>query len=322
MAPEILDSAFEVEVSTPEPAAPTSAPSVDAPATEPPTEPTDPPDGESDRTDPDAGAVDGSGGAGEEDKTAAEASEAGRKLNGKKKSLQERLDQTTWEKHEAIRKAADLEARLKALEEGKAPAKPQAPQADPDDPAPTVEQFETYEEFVDARSAWRARQEYRALRERDERAQADRAMQGRLSDLETKALEKHADFVPVMTEFAESGRSFAANPFIHRVILEHPDGHSIAYALAKDPATFDRIHHAPNFAVASVELGKLVARLDAAPTGSAPRAVPPVTRAKAPVSPVGSSPVVSDRDPNAIEDFEEYLRVNNTREKIPMPSRR
>lgn len=280
-----------------------------APAEPPPATPPDPsPDGVAEP------AGTGDDAAEEPDPAAsADASEAGRQLAKKKRSLQDALKQETWEKHEARRQAAELQARLAELEGKKAePPKGKQPiQVDPNDPPPSVEQFETYEEFVDERAAWRARQEYRALRERDEHEAAGRAYQTRLSELEQKGTEKHADFVPALEQLAASGRKF--NPFVTGIIQNHELGHDIAYALATDPDAFNRINYARTFEHAVVEMGRLITRLEAAPTGSAPAAVP-VSRAKPPISPVGSSPVVSDPDPDSLS-LEEFVRIENEKER-------
>lgn len=313
MAVEYPDSAFEVEVSSPEP------PPADPPSPGP--GPVDPPADESaPGADPDAGSA-GAGGAEPDDEPEAvdaNASDAGKKLAGRKKSLQERLAQETWEKHEARRKAAELEAQIEALKKPAEPPTPQTAAADPNDPEPREDdpefdrKYATYGAFVSAHARWAARQEFRALRERDARESADRAYQSRVSDLERKGTEAHADFIPKLTEFAQRGGRFG--PFLTDVIQTHEMGHSIAYALASDPALIAKIEGAPTFAHASVELGRLVARLEGAPTGSPSPAVT-ATRANPPISPVGSSPVVAEPDPTSVTDFDEYFRRQNERDK-------
>ena len=309
MTDAVVDDGFIVDSSSPEPA---PAETSDAP---PPAEQPPAPDPAADLS-PDGVAEPAGTGDETSDKPEgdAAASDAAQKP-GRKKSLQQRLDEVTWEREEHRRRAEAAEARLKERDQPTQPAPPQKaekPPVDPNDPPPNVDQFESYEEFVDERAAWRARQEYRALRERDERAQADRAFQGRLAQLEQAATAQHADFVPTLEQFAHSGRSFAMNPFIHRVILEHDLGHEVAYALAADPATFDRIHTAPTFAHAVAEMGSLLARLGTAPTGSAPKVVT-FSAAKPPISPVGSSPVAPEAGDD--ESFDAYVTRENAKER-------
>jgi len=301
--PETQDMVFEVEATTPEPppADPTPDPSPESPAA-------DPGETSTEGETPESPAP--------PDPAAAEATEAGRKLSGRKKSLQQRLDEVTWEREEHRRRAEQAELRLKELEAQRTPA---ASPADPEakDPEPTLEQFETYEDWVKAHTKWTARdvarEEFRAWRERDERAQADRALEQRHLTIQQKGLEKHADFVAVLSEFAQQGGRL--DPFMTDVVLHHELGHEVAYALVTDPEAYRRIQQAPTFAHASIEMGKLLARLEAAPTGSASPTVPTVTRAHPPITPVGGAPVVTDTDPTALTDFDEYVARQDAKER-------
>jgi hypothetical protein len=245
-----------------------------------------------------------------EQKAAQEASEAGKKLAGKKKSLQDRLDQATWEKHEAHRRAEAAERELESLRKGHtAPA----PVETSDEAEPQAEQFDTYEKYVQAQAKWAARQELRADRASRERVEADRAVESAMHRVKTRGTEQHADFTAVLSQFADSGGKF--NPYVTSVILEHPLGSAVAYALATDPETLQKIHGAPSFTLASIEVGKLLARLDAASSGSAPTPAP-VTKAKPPAPPLGSSPVASDAS-EVTDDtpLDDHIRVMNAKDR-------
>jgi hypothetical protein len=252
-----------------------------------------------------------------EQTAAREASEAGKKLAGKKKSLQDRLDQKTWENHEITRRAEEAHRRAEAAEREleslrKGHTVP-APVETSDEAEPQAEQFDTYEKYVQAQAKWAARQELRADRASRERVEADRAVQSAMQSVESRGTAEHADFTAVLSQFVERGGKF--NPYVTSVILEHPLGSAVAYALATDPETLQKIHGAPSFTLASVEVGKLLARLDAASSGSAPTPAP-VTKAKPPAPPLGSSPVASDAS-EVTDDtpLDDHIRVMNAKDR-------
>lgn len=330
MAPEILDSAFEVEVNSAAPAAEPNAPVQPVSEPVPPATPSDEPDP---GADPDAGPAGGGGGDAETD-TDPEVSEAARKLAaaGKRpklksalEDLRERVDTATlnWRQTEhnwrqAERERDALKAEVEALRKGGTPA--EAKEAgrierlpdDPSDPRPEMgDHFQTYEDFVEARARWAARQEHRAVRERDERAAAAHAIETRQAELERKGAEKHADFVAKMSEFAERGGKIG--PFLTGAILHHEHGHELAYALASEPHLITEIESSPDLYTASARLGRVLARFDGALTGPPIQAVS-TTSAKPPISPVGSSPVVAEPDPTSISEFDEYFTRQNAKD--------
>lgn len=245
------------------------------------------------------------------------ASEAGRTLAGKKKSYQERINELTAKQREAERRAEAAERRARDLEAGAKPKTEEPQAAEPKaDAEPTPEQFESFELWVKAHNKWAAREvareELRAARAHDERSAADRAYRDAQTRVEAKGTEKHADFVEKLTEFAQTGGKF--NPFVSDVILTEDNGHEIAYVLATEPETLQAIQSAPTLAKASLLMGKLLARLEAAESGPAPKA-PAVTHAKPPIKPVGSSPVTSDEELPDDLSVDEHIRRMNARDK-------
>jgi hypothetical protein len=230
------------------------------------------------------------------------ASEAGKELAKQKGSLQARIDELTRKNGESERQYRQREAELLAqLEAVKAGGKPNDPasaasqQADgiakeykrimglPG--APKVSDFESYEEFQFAASVFVS--DVRSG-ERDQRQQAESRNRG-AAEAKTRVYETakaaHADVDDVMTAFVNAGNVFA--PVVQDVIMNHELGHEIAYALAKDPAKHAAIAAIRHPGLAMIELGKIVASIEASKS-AAPVAAPvkKVSSAPAPVEPV------------------------------------
>jgi len=247
------------------------------------------------------------------------ASEAGAKLAKRKGSLQDRINELTHDKYATVRErdaaraeATRLQHELNALRAA-APVKP-VPDVDPAAlPKPKVEDFQTYEDFVEALSDWKAEikaAKHAAAVEKkiDDRlasernaAQTDaatRAQQELFNQhrVRVDAFEKtHPDLKAVMAEYDSD--EFMVPSLMQEHILRSDLGPALLYHLAKHPDDFRRITALPQGPML-VALGKLEARLDVATSGPTPAAAP-VTRAPAPIKPVGSSATattVSTRD--------------------------
>lgn len=251
------------------------------------------------------------------------ASEAGKALARRKGSLHERLERLTWEKHEERRKAERLEAELAALKQPK-------PQTPPDTGRPKLKDFVARigTEFDDYESAVEAHVDALSdfkLAEREKAslaASATHARQTALHTVQSRGLEAHADFDAVLGQFVQQGGRFApATPDeangplgdLEQVILTHPKGHTIGYELAKDPALYQRLLSAQSRVMFMDEMGKLIARLEGAPTGS-PSTPAPVSKAKPPVQPAKGQPIATDGPPGDDADDEAHLRYYNQQE--------
>lgn len=225
------------------------------------------------------------------------ASEAGKELAKQKGSLQARIDELTRKNGESERqyrqREAELLAQLEAVKAGGKPAEPAAP-ADAKSEykrmmalpgAPKVSDFDSYEEFQFAASVFV--NDVRML-EREQRQQAESRTRG-AAEAQTRVYETakaaHADVDDVMTAFVNAGHVFA--PVVQDVIMNHPLGHEIAYALAKDPAKHAAIAAIRHPGLAMIELGKVVAAIEAVKS-AAPVAAPvkKVSSAPAPMEPV------------------------------------
>lgn len=251
------------------------------------------------------------------------ASEAGKQLAGKRKSMQDRIDQITWEKHEAVRRAEKLEADLKAKSE---PA-----QARADDGRPKLKAFidkigtdyDTYEDAVDAHAE--ALTDFK-LAARDTASAAEQrtsARQQTLNAVAAKGRETHADFDAVIGEYVGQGGRFApANAVeangplgdLEAVILQHPLGQSVAYTVAKDGELRARLLGATSRAMFMDEMGTLLTSLKGAPTGS-PAKPAPVSKAKPPVQPAKGQPQATGGPPGDDASDDEHLAYYNQQER-------
>lgn len=247
------------------------------------------------------------------------ASEAGKKLAAKRGSLQTRIDELTREKHQtaseaatAKAEAAALKAELAALKAGKpAESKPDAKPAvveDPNDPRPAEKDYEDYAEFIEARAAWRARQEIKAERARaatDDQATARETARASAMDRGAKA---YADFGEKVKAYEDAGGLYS--PAAQQVILQHELGAEFAYALVTDPAIAARVNGAESHNAAMLEAGAVLAEIRAAKKAAEkPEPKPkPVSKAPPPVEPVIGETAASTPDPANMNSVTEWRK--------------
>lgn len=259
----------------------------------------------------------------------------------KAKEAYKRVQKVTWEREEAKREAAELRARLEALEARQhtpAPAAP-TPQATPDgDPEPQEADFEVYGDYVKKISEWQARQVFKAQQQQWQ-AQAQTASS------EQFHAQRAQQFATRLQTATQADPTFLQT--IHPAVLAlRPSSslqpgeratamHAVADALI-DSEVPDALmrhwteHFDDDFRRLLTlhpiqvirEVGKLEARLGTAPAGSVPSS-PVLSSAKPPIKPVGSAPAIGDSGPlgeNA--SFDDHLRDYAKRTKAPLPTRR
>lgn len=254
----------------------------------------------------------------DEEKQISDASEAGKKLVEKRKSLQGRIDEVTRRAGERER---ELLAEIAALKVGgkpaaQEPAKPAAtePADDPNDPAPKVDDFDDYQKYVLATSRWAARQERKAAeREASGNAQA-RGFVEASARVEAAAKAAHADFDDTVRTFVAGGGVYS--PVALDVILNHRDlGHEVAYVLAKDPALNTKIGQLPA-PLAFLEIGKLIAKIEgdqatakAAAKAAEKPAAAKVSKAPEPVAEVAAGETAAGTpDPSKMTSVTEWRK--------------
>lgn len=254
----------------------------------------------------------------------ADASEAGKKLAARKKGiadLQKRVHALTAREKAAIEENARLKQELEQFRGGKSATTPPTKDAnaDAEDPEPTSDdpKFASYDDFVKAHSKWAgrqaAREEFRAERARIERESADLANRNALERLYKLGREKHGDFDAVIDAYEADGATWS--PLMGDVLLHHPLGHELAYALAQDAEQASKLNRITHPIALGMEIGKLLTRLEAGTTATA-SAAPSVTKAKPPIKPVSSSPVASASDDLSDDlDVDTHIDRMNARER-------
>lgn len=270
-----------------------------------------------------------------------------RTREGRKLSIQQEIDELTTVKHQTKRELDADQAKLTALRselsalEGRRPttqerpSPPVAAAAPAEDPEPTIEQFakdaDPYTAWLLARGRWGTRQELRAHDEQQrQRAQAThmdtlrdecgRNVQERCAAYAKIEPNWHAKVDPDMLD---------ALPLIN---LGPTDKGTYLNAIAEVVWTSDRpaqllqaCSEPDNRQLLSKlppdefyrAMGRIEARLEAASTsGPAPKSPPVITKAKALIKPVSSSPVVSDDGADDEDDTSEaavnrHIRMGN-----------
>lgn len=235
---------------------------------------------------------------------------------GKKKvSLQERLDHTVWEREEARRETARLQAELETLRRSAA-----APSSTPPGPAPSpaassdkpdLADFDTHEEWADALVAWH-------MRQRDEAAAAWAAQQEQVA-LANAWKDREAAYAATQPTYREAMSKVATvkiPPVLQLAMLESEHGPALAFYLATHPEYATGLigkHWKTPIEAAPLlrELLEMKLPSTPAPTGSGNgdrHVVPP------PITPVGASPVVADPVPIDELPPDDYVEAANARE--------
>lgn len=248
------------------------------------------------------------------------ASKAGKELAAKRGSLQARIDELTREKGETAREretarteAAALRAELAVLKAGKpADVKPESKKAiteDPNDPRPVEKDYEDYAEYLEDRSAWRARQEIKAERATAAAGDKATAIEAARSSAMERGAKAFADFGEKVAAYEAAGGTYS--PAAQQVILQHELGAEFAYALATDPAIAARVNGAESHNAAMLEAGAVLAEIRAAKKAAEKAAEPkpkPVSKAPAPVEPVAGESVASTPDPANMSSVSEWRK--------------
>lgn len=224
----------------------------------------------------------------------------------KPKPARKRIDQLTFEREEATRRADTAEARIKELEAASKPpvaaAVPQvvppvvAAEIKPTRPEPTEEEvgtkYTTYSAFVKDLAAWTVEQERAKLfadldARSSARIEADQASRTRMDYVNTTVFPAgraaYTDFDAVLA----SNKTMTPG-IVHEAILKLPNPEHALYALAKDNAKLEGI-----IALAGdpLKLGIAVAQLMPRESVAPPASTAPVVRttnAPAPIQPVGA----------------------------------
>jgi general stress protein YciG len=237
-----------------------------------------------------------------------------------------RVMQATREAAEQRKRAEAAEARLAALEAGRAPEQPK-PAAEAGAPAqpggrPVADQYETYEDFVEALTDWKADQrEAKKQAEATQRAQVEQHTQaltstmdgflGRLAkareatpDLETRIDPRLTALVPAFT--LPPGQEPGPLNVLGQELIESEHSVELMLYLSEHEEEVVALLKSPSPAALARGVGRLEAKLAGQPEPEAPRERP-VSKAPAPLRPVTPSSV-PDSDVTGDMDFDTYMR--------------
>jgi hypothetical protein len=185
----------------------------------------------------------------------------------RKQTVQERINEKTRLQREAERERDYWREQAMRTQQ---PQPRQEPKAAAEDAEPDPNDYEHGEldaRFIREHATYHAK---KAFREEQARTEAERTRSQQLSAFETAAdaeAQKHPDFYDVVGR--DFGRTAAVcTPVMSDAIVASPDGPTLAYHLAKNPAEARRIAALTPLAQA-VELGRLSAKLASPPAPTA-----------------------------------------------------
>jgi len=215
-------------------------------------------------------------------------------------NVQRRIDRLVREKYQAIGRVQELERQLAGSrppqQSGPPPAQPQQQYTG----RPVEGNFERYEDYIEALTDFKAAQAYQRIQQETEQRQAQMRQQAQQSEWQSRVQAYKAqapDFESVLSD----AEDIQLSPALQQAILEHEAGPRLAYELAKDRKTLERIARlSPASAIR--ELGKFEALNLNGDTKA-----PAISKAPPPISPVGTGSTKSTKSPDEM-DYQEYKR--------------
>jgi hypothetical protein len=217
-------------------------------------------------------------------------------------NVQRRIDRLVREKYQAIGRVQELERQLATSrppqQSGPPPAPPQTQQQYTG--RPVESQYERYEDYIEALTDFKAAQAYQRIQAETEQRQAQMRQQAQQSEWQSRVQAYKAqapDFESVLSD----AEDIQLSPALQQAILEHEAGPRLAYELAKDRKTLEKIAKLPP-ASAIRELGKFEALNLNGDTKA-----PAISKAPPPITPVGQGSTKSTKSPDQM-DFQEYKK--------------
>jgi hypothetical protein len=167
---------------------------------------------------------------------------------------------------------AQLQGQLQVMTQllqGSAPDLPSAPPQDPHAPParPNAADYTDQAAYDQAMDVWLDRRTHHAMRQQSQAEQASRSLQER----EAAFKAQHADYDDVVrTQLAGK-----VAPHVQQALMLLPEGPALAYALATQPETLQRLNQLPP-PLMLMELGRLVPTASPAVPPPPPATAPPV----------------------------------------------
>jgi hypothetical protein len=256
---------------------------------------------------------------------AGDASEAGkqlaarkRSLEGRKQTIQSQINDLVRQRGETQRERDQMAAELAALRAERAQltrAQAAPPAADG---APKIEQFQDYDQYDEARVRYLAQQEAQRLLQQTQQQQAEYQREVARAQWQQQ---RDASFAQRLDSFAKEHPEFVnevdredivlTQPIVD-VIKESPMAPALMLHIANHPEDVQRIQ-ALHPVLAYGEMKALEARLEVAATPASTR--PSISQARPPIRPVGSAPSGGTDDPSSLEFGSEYVRRMNAADR-------
>ncbi len=231
-----------------------------------------------------------------------------------KGGFQRRIDRLTRERTQALDLAERerlARQRLESQLAGRPAGATDGRHANGDDPEPQQGQFPSWEAWNTAQARWAARQEYKAQRVNEARAEVEHAQNERLRgnlQAHTQRLnetrEQYEDWDKVARAL-EGGGMIPQSAGLAMIELEN--GPEVMYHLAKNPELLAKLNKMSEVR-AVAEIGRIGASLPSANPDEAYSPEPrPVSSLPAPIKPVGGSATKVSSDPTKMS-LVEYNR--------------
>jgi hypothetical protein len=195
---------------------------------------------------------------------------------------------------------------------GAAPALPDT--AQPTGP-PQAEQFTDHDAYITAKARYEAQQVWQANQQQTQAQQAQQALQAR----EAAFAQAHPDWQTVVQQGLVARPGFLGSP-LQQVLMHHPEGVAMAYTLAAQPETVQRLLQMPP-PMMLMELGRLAPAPSSPPAGGSVTA--PVTNGQAPAAPPlppplagvngqGTVPTPGFREDMSQDEYRRYRQQSST----------
>ncbi len=218
-----------------------------------------------------------------------------KKRNGYKEKLERERQRT-----------ADLEAQLAAA---KPKEEPKAAEAEKE---PKPEDFETWDAYYKANAKYEARQEFARLETEKQTKAREASLKNEFADKQKNYAAKADEFKTTVTDFDDVINSYDGplTAPMQQALLDSDLGPQIAYYVAQHPEEGEAMAKMGVLAL-NKAIGKIEAKLESNTVSTAPTKEVKITKAPAPIKPVGKSSTNSSYDPHSSkggDDHEEYMK--------------
>lgn len=216
--------------------------------------------------------------------------------------FQRRIERLEREKEFYALRLQEIEHRARA---GQAPPPPQQQERQQPDGPPRQDQFESYEDWIDKLTDYKLEQAQRKQAAAEQQRAMAAAQQETLSGWQ-KNVGQFRNQVEDFEEVLASVDHVNLNPVLQQAILRDAKGPQLAYELARQPEKFAEIAALDPLG-ALTALGEFKAGLAAKQAPPAAAAAKPVSRAPAPIRPVGQGASTSTVPPDQLP-YRDYVK--------------